>query len=88
MSLAEFLEKIHKEDLKLMPCYSPYSDLELKLKFELDLTTRFACECLTKLEEENSPIPEYIKGWWEGHKEWDRRREENEQKQKERVRLD
>jgi hypothetical protein len=75
-----------------MPCHSGYSDLELKLKddihdisFELDLTTRFACECLTKLEEENSPIPEYIKVWWEKHKEWDKRRKEIEQIQKDLI---
>ena len=75
-----------------MPCHSGYSDLELKLKddvhdisLELDLTTRFDCECLTKLEEENSPIPEYIKDWWEQHKEWDRRRKEIEQTQKDPI---
>jgi hypothetical protein len=74
-----------------MPCDSGYSYLDLKLQnnihdisFELDLTTRFACECLTKLEEENSPIPEYIKVWWEKHKEWDKRRKEIEQIQKDR----
>jgi hypothetical protein len=72
-----------------MPCHSP-SYLTRKedvlregyISLELNLTTRFACECLTKLEEENSPIPEYIKDWWEQHKEWDRKRKEIEQTQK------
>ena len=50
---------------------------------ELDLTTRFACECLTKLEKENSPIPDYIKNWWDKHKELDIKREAVEQKVKE-----
>ena len=78
-----------------MPCDSGYSDLELKLQnnihdisFEINLITRFACECLTKLEEENSPIPEYIKDWWEQHKVWDRKREEIEQKQKDFINED
>lgn len=59
-----------------MPCYSPYDDksreeLEQeasKVLFELKITTQFACECLTKLEKENSPIPEYMKDWWEKYK--------------------
>ena len=78
-----------------MPCHSP-SYLTRKedvlregyISLELNLTTRFACECLTKLEEENSPIPEYIKDWWEQHKVWDRKREEIEQTQKDLINED
>ena len=76
-----------------MACYPPHNytsreELEQEasnMLYELKLTTRFACECLTKLEEENSPIPEYIKVWWEKHKEWDKRRKEIEQIQKDRI---
>jgi hypothetical protein len=76
-----------------MPCYGPYDDIskeELEEKqnaalYELNLTTRFACECLTNLEKENSPIPEYIKDWWEKHKKWDKRRKEIEQTQQDAI---
>lgn len=59
-----------------MPCRSPYDEIskeELEQRenaalYELNLTTRFIHECLTKLEKENLPIPEYMKDWWEKHK--------------------
>ena len=48
-----------------MPCYDSRADEDA------NLTMRFCCEALSKMEEEGKLIPEYMRAWWRAHQEWD-----------------
>lgn len=71
-----------------MPCtyYGPGEE-EGILRNELNIATRVACDACRALEAAGLPIPNDSKLWWEAHKERDRKRIEDEERQ-ERSRIE